>query len=421
MIGPSLDLLTKLGEIGYVGMNNLLPRNESIVKLIEEFNGNPLLPLLEEGFSKLEKAEVDTAALQSLATAILVLDSTVNEAITATFYDEQFDSNQAELHISERENNLTDGLLGLLVEIALLGFSKIPMEKLESINSVLEDLDEKKEYYRISILLHGFIDELTAYHGKDQSDEIKTRWLLMWARLMFYQHQIPSQAAIEIKKQEFTPLGITIKGRERMITLLVYGLLHQKESVEFAILQFSTFKLPDCTLAESLELIQSTNPVASKIIKEKIMKRQFLVTGQLKYGILLVDELELGDQIAVDTLENTMSIAKFRPHLAISQSLLWLEMPVLLSKSNTDKLKSRLDEIKKLSDINASQILDSIPEDTLYIGLLTWNNGFQVNYIGKVIAEGIEVVALPDITNLKTSDRIDQLRTKASKLLREKS
>jgi hypothetical protein len=292
----------------------------------------------------------------------------------------------------------------------MLGFSQIPAEKLESVETIIEELEQSPENYRVVILLHGFTNEIMRY-GQQPTPAYHLRWMLLWSRLMFYQMGIPAAEPVEIRNAGFHPVGITLKGSDHIFSMQIHGILELKKDILWSKIQFSSYKLPDFTIGECMEQLISMHPQISPLTSPDPLSNQLRISGTLSHGLIRADKLTVGKkQVRKKVMELGSEAVMYDP-LVLVNSLLWLEIP-LTSGTDTGKLEElglsiSTTDLSKIKNHNG-------------FSLLKWDGSLVVEFLSKVengLLKNSQLVSL----EFPKSNRLQPISMLASKILREKS
>ncbi|MDH5401376.1 MAG: hypothetical protein OEZ01_05530 [Candidatus Heimdallarchaeota archaeon] len=350
------------------------------VKLDQVFEiQHQLIQVFSNGFSKLNSKGIETLKEINIAFSTSPLNTLISEAITGlnnnqltssnfdllaivmasidgSAYDSLFDElnklmeNQVSLIDNAKEINYTsntedhenflESIKSWLIDLAIMGFTEINMDVLESFEQVMDTLENIPELMRLNVILRGFIEEITTEIPITSQDEFPAkRWLGLWLRSYLLTMQLPKENVQSIKDCKLKIIGVQKYSHDYFTLYTFHGILDHEGNNRLIQIEAKKFTINEVSNNELLDLLNSTHPELFKGLEENlvIQVKQGMISGN--YLILekfktTTTSFDIYETLAVLFESKTISYNKQNPY---NRHPLLLKYPVLCKIENITK------------------------------------------------------------------------------------
>lgn len=210
------------------------------------FGGTPLEPLLAESLPALARGEFVERHVVALAAARAALQGARHDALWAQVraaLGRPADPGPAALPAPAAPDPLLEGVRHWLMELAITGFARLDAGALLPFLGTLERLRQQPELARLAFLLTAFADELLARVPLAADAVPLLRWCDLWSAAMLCACGRAAAPEPTPVSGTLCPLGVELRERGPLISLLVYALLLRPEGAEVVRLTRSRFKV----------------------------------------------------------------------------------------------------------------------------------------------------------------------------------
>ncbi len=443
-IQQSQSLIDGFDRCFLVGFGRLGEEHfDTLHSLVRVFGPTPLGEAIAQSLASIERSEFTDLHFQRLAAARTALQGAQHDALltqlSQTLNRPLHPSSLPQGDIAQAPTGLTEGTRQWLTEIALAGFPQLVSESLRPFMTTLEQLQQNPVSTRLSLLLTGFLEELSAAVPIASPNHVPLRrWVDLWTRAMLLAIRTPATHNATAVQGSFFPMGVDIHHHPFAVSYTVHGLLQEKGAtprwIKTTHTSYKVDLLQDAEtwqLFESDPLLEALNTGKSAEIKEG----QLLESGDL----LPNAKIQLGKPYDALALAQThLAIGAEAPVSFLSPSPIdrhpvQIAFPVWLDNlTRTDEPAPQLqldgvtlriadERISKLSDLEEKDI----QKVTSMIGLLRYDqDGYALQPLalvkdakkGKLIFAGQEAFKQ---AAAKKSKVIENLKERSTRLLRK--
>jgi len=457
-------LIADFDDCFLVGFANLESQGEQTLESLKRiFSGTPLENKLNEAITSILSNEFLDAHFITLAAVRASLQGCIFETLkiqvmealgrkvtpeTASQIDE-IETTEFPQHLQ----SLTAGVRHWLMEIALVGYSRLETSAIVPFSTSLEKIQEDPLLTRQSALLTGFFNELMKEIPAEDSSKIPIyRWVDLWTRAMIGTLSLPqdlstpSSTANQIVKVsgELELLGLDIRLHHNLINLVFYGILEgnnlnnnfkQMVKVNFSAYKVDVIKNNDIWLLfpQALPLLSAMSQGDALMINNMplLPTGDILWTGEATFGINVYSLMKKAAEnfaIGADGITIFSTKATDKHPIQIAEPV-FLDNYKIVEDGNNIKLIWQDEGELRIARERLSSLSEITPEvikqSNQIFGLLRFDAGHWAIQPLSILVKG-KTILTKNLTsvqekNSSKSNTLTILQERASRLLRAKT
>jgi hypothetical protein len=254
----TLNLVDDLDQCFRVGFANLeLSHQRTLSALQRIFNGTPLQSACQEAIAALgqyEFLESHFAVIASLRAALqgAVFDQLQHQVqselgrLTPSATVKQLPPVAAipQTDSPGHLQPLLESIRQWLMEVALVGFTRLDTATLTPFTATLEKLQAEPLLIRQSALLTGLFNELVSKRSTTDSNPLPLcRWVDLWTRAMIGTKFLLQSEPAQLVSGTLELLGIDVRQHANLVSPIAYGVLTVDGQPQFTCLTLSAYKV----------------------------------------------------------------------------------------------------------------------------------------------------------------------------------
>lgn len=294
-----LNLVDDLDQCFRVGFANLEPSHQVTLHAWQRiFNGTPLQQAGEEAIAALQQYEFSKSHFAVIARLRAALQGAIFDQLqyqarselgrtTIVAVTPQSSTADVPSHLQP----LLESICQWLMEVALIGFTRLDTSTLMPFTTTLEKLQAEPLLIRQSALLTGLFNELMSKRSSIDSNNLPVcRWVDLWTRATIGARSLPLQGAKPVSGT-LELLGINLQQHAHLVSLVAYGLLTVDGQPQFTRLTLSAYKVDAIQMDEIWLLFPQAVTLLDAFAQTKKLRLNEVL--MLPTGDLLLPEADL--------------------------------------------------------------------------------------------------------------------------------
>jgi len=303
-IQASIDLIADFDQCFLAGFANLERSHEKTLASWQRiFSGTPLHQPLIEACAALQRNEFVEHHFTVLAATRTALQGSLFDALQQHVRDALGRPRISEVVSCDRANNPAndesaeipeplsvwlENIRHWLMEIALVGYTRLDITTLVPFLPALEQIQKEPHLTRQAALLTGFLNELLHSVPIASSNDIPLyRWGDLWSQGMVSAlNPIPLPQPQSVSGT-LTILGIDLRHHDNLVSLVAYGVFNVDESMQLVRSTFSAYKVDAISGDEIWLLFPDAAPLLNAFAQNKRVQLDdvlLLPTGDLLWN-----------------------------------------------------------------------------------------------------------------------------------------
>jgi len=253
-----LDLVDDLDQCFRVGFANLEPSHHRTLGTLQRIvNGTPLQSACEKAIAALGEYEFSESHFAVIASLRAALQGAVFDQLqyqvqselgrltpSATVKQLPPVAEMTQTNIPAHLQLLLESIRQWLMEVALVGFTRLETSTLTPFTATLEKLQAEPLLIRQSALLTGLFNELVSKRSTIDSNNLPLcRWVDLWTRAMIGAKSLFPLETAKPVSGTLELLGIDVRQHANLVSLVAYGVLTVDGQPQFTRLTLSAYKV----------------------------------------------------------------------------------------------------------------------------------------------------------------------------------
>jgi len=222
-------------------------QTEALATLRRIFSGTSLEALLAESMPALERGEFQEQHFVALAAARAALQGAQYDALrqqARSALGRALDPDATVIAPAAVPEPLLDSARHWLMELAITGLARVDATAVYPFLTSLAQIRQDPRLARLSFLLTGFVDELLAAIPIARPDDVPLlRWCDLWSTALLSAVGVADPPQSRSVSGKLYPIGVELRERVQLVSVVVYGLLESADGAEFVRLTRSRFKV----------------------------------------------------------------------------------------------------------------------------------------------------------------------------------
>lgn len=403
---------------GFVGTQyDILPTVKRI------FTGTPLEGRIAASIEALAENEFTEVHFGALAAARCALQGTLYDVLYRHMrFTLGRSINETAPTPPAQPHPLLDSTRHWLMELALTGFARLERDMVQTFAPTLVQMRAQPEFFNLSALLAGFINELMANIPVAEPEHVPlTRWCDLWSTAMLQAVGAVDYPSPTTISGMLTPLGVEQRLHDHTVSIIAYGVIMDGKDARLIRQTWSSFKVSAINSEESWLLF----PQAEAFLQALAQGKNLILNDMpvLPSGDLLWDEAKVKVGKKAKLQEIALQHCGIGADLCLSPLPALQRHPVQIAEPLAFKDYVVADETLRLSDGSVLPFRSNLPSDALahdgtLFGLLRYERGQWIfdaltageHFIGQ---NGAELLKKPP-----KSSTVSILKERSSRLLR---